>query len=198
MKKKDDAYCNFEGRIYPFSNCSSMNTSKASSSTRVIGYILHSMASGAPGLNSIAWSHACHGGNHFDSSSLNTLANFWYSQGISTFFVYCWVATASSTEVFHMMGGSPPTSHSSSRTISTHSSVERYRSTTSFLSCGLIVQSTIGRLDSSMVLCFQLKRGSYVDNQGYPRRTSSHPMCHDLDYHFLSSTHSLHCLTHVR
>jgi hypothetical protein len=176
MKKKDDAYCDFEGRIYPFSSCSSMNTSKASSSTRVIGYILHSMASGVPGLNSTAWSHVRHGGNRFDSSSLNTLANCWYSRGISTFFVYCWAVTASSTDAFRMMGGSPPTSRSSSRTISVCSSLERYRSTTSFLSCGLIVQSTIGMLDSSMVPCFQLKRGSYVDNQGYPRRTSSRPM----------------------
>jgi hypothetical protein len=176
MKKKDDAYCNFEGRIYPFSNCSSINRSSTSSSTHVIGYILHSMASGAPGLNSMAWSHARCGGNHFDSSSLNTLANFRYSWGITTFVVYCWAVTASSTEVFRIMGGSPPTSRSNSATMSVCSSVERYRTTTSHHSLGLIVRSMTGRLDSSMVPCFQLNRGSYIDNHGYPRRTSSRPM----------------------
>jgi hypothetical protein len=134
------------------------------------------MASGAPGLNSMAWSHDRLGGNHFDSSSLNILANTRYSLGISTFFVYCWAATASSTDVFRITGGSPPTSRSSSFTISVRSLVERYHSTMFFLSCGLIVWSMIGRLDSSMVPCFQLKRGSYVDSQGYPRRTSSCPM----------------------
>jgi hypothetical protein len=160
MKKKDDAYCDFEGRMYPFSSCSSMKTSKASSLIRVMGYILHSMASGAPGLNSMAWSRDHRGGNLFDSSLLNTFANFWYSFGISTCLVYCWAATARSTEVFQMTEGSPPTSRSNSATISACSSVERYRATTSFHSCGLIVRSTIGRLDSSIVPCFQLKRGS--------------------------------------
>jgi hypothetical protein len=134
------------------------------------------MASGAPGLNSMVWSHNCLGGNHFDSSSLKTLLNFLYSSGIVTFFVYCWAATASSTDVFRIIGGSPPTSRSSSATISARSSVERYLSTTSFRLFGLMVRSTIGRLDSSMVPCLQLKRGSYADRQGYPRRTSSHPM----------------------
>jgi hypothetical protein len=159
MKKKDDAYCDFEGRMYPFSSCSSMNTSNASSSVRVIGYILHSMASGAPGLNSMAWSQVRRGGNRFDSSSLNTLANFWYSCSISTFFVYCWAATARSTEAFRITEGSPPTSRSNSATMSALSSVERYRATTSLRSCGLMVRSMIGKLDSSMVPCFQLKRG---------------------------------------
>jgi hypothetical protein len=134
------------------------------------------MASGVPGLNSMAWSHDRLGGNRFNSSSLKTLLNFLYSSGIVTFFVYCWAATASSTEVFRIVGGSPPTSHSSSATISARSLVERYLSTTSFRLFGLMVRSTIRRLDSSMVPCLQLKRGLYVDSQGYPRRTSSHPM----------------------
>jgi hypothetical protein len=134
------------------------------------------MVSGVPGLNSMAWSHDRHGGNRFDSSSLKTLLNFLYSSGIVTFFVYCWAATASSTDAFRIIGGSPPTSRSSSATISARLSVERYLSTTSFQSFGLMVRSTIGRLDSSIVPCLQLKRGSYVDSQGYPSRTSSHPM----------------------
>jgi hypothetical protein len=111
-----------------------------------------------------------------DSSSLKTFANLWYSFGIITCLVYCWAATARSTDAFRMTEGSPPTSRSSSATMSARSSVERYRATTSLRSFGLIVQSTMGRLDSSIVPCLQLKRGSYVDSQGYPRRTSSHPM----------------------
>jgi hypothetical protein len=67
-------------------------------------------------------------------------------------------------------------SRSNSTTMFARSSVERYRTTMSLHSLGLIVRSMIGRLDSSMVPCFQLNRGSYVDNHGYPRRTSSHPM----------------------
>jgi hypothetical protein len=141
-----------------------------------MGYILQSIVSGIPGLKSMAWSHERHGGNCCDSSSLNTLANVLYSLGISTFFVYCWAAMASSTEVFRMVGGSPPTSHSSSATISTRSSVERYCATTSLHSSGLIMQSTMGRLDSSIMPCFQLKCGSYVESQGYPRSISSRPI----------------------
>jgi hypothetical protein len=76
------------------------------------------MVSGAPGLNSMAWLHDRLGGNRFDSSSLKTFANFWYSFGISTFLVYCWAATASSTEAFQIVGGSPPTSRSNSATMS--------------------------------------------------------------------------------
>jgi len=64
-----------------------------------MGYTLQSIASGASFLNSIAWSHAHFGGYHFDSSSLNTLANPWYSLGISTFFTYCCTLMASSVEV---------------------------------------------------------------------------------------------------
>jgi hypothetical protein len=153
-----------------------MNVSSASSSICVIGYTLQSIASGAPGLKSIVWSHVLLGRNCWDSSLLNTFANALYSLGISTFFVYCWVATASSTEVFHIAGGSPPTSCSNSATILSHSSVDKYLSTTSLLLCGLIVCSTMGRLLSSIVPCFQLKRGLYVDSQGYPRRMSSLPM----------------------
>jgi hypothetical protein len=151
MKKKDDAYCDFDGQIYPFSNCSSINMSNASSSIRVIGYTLQSMTSGAPGLKSMAWSHERLSGNRCNSSLLNTFANFWYSFGISTFFVYCWATTASSTEAFQIMGSSPPTLHSNSATMSARSSVERYRATTSLRSLGLIVRSMMGRLDSSMV-----------------------------------------------
>jgi hypothetical protein len=153
-----------------------MKTSKASSLVCVMGYILHSMASGTPGLKSMAWLHDRRGGNLFDSSSLKTFANFWYSLGIATCLVYCWAATAKSTDAFQMIEGSPPTSCSSSATMSAHSSVERYRATTSLRSFGLMVRSTIGRLDSSIVPCLQLKRGSYVDSQGYPRRTSSRPI----------------------
>jgi hypothetical protein len=134
------------------------------------------MASGAPGLNSMVWSHDRLGGNHFDSSSLNTLANALYSFGISTFFVYCWAATASSTKVFWIVDGSPPTSRSNSVTISARSSVDRYRAITSRRLRGSMVWSMMGRFDSSIVPCFQLKRGSYVESQGYPRSTSSRPM----------------------
>jgi hypothetical protein len=158
--KKDDAYCDFEGRMYPFSSCSSMKTSKAWSSIRVMGYILHLMASSAPGLNSMAWSHDRRGGNLFDSSSLKTFAKFWYSFRISTCLVYCWAATARSTKAFRMTEGSPPTSRSNSATMSARSSVERYQAMMSLHLCGLMVRSMTGRLDSSIVPCFQLKRGS--------------------------------------
>jgi hypothetical protein len=134
------------------------------------------MASGAPGLNSMAWSQGRLGGNHFDSSSLKTFTNFWYSFRISTFLVYCWAATASSTEAFRIVGGSPPMSRSNSATMFACSSVERYQATMSLLSFGLMVRSMTGRLDSSIVPCLQLNRGSYVDSHGYPRSTSSRPM----------------------
>src|ERR1700761_4672009 len=57
------------------------------------------MASGAPFLNSLMWSHGREGGHRWDSSSLNTLANFWYCGGISTFLVYCPAWIARSVEV---------------------------------------------------------------------------------------------------
>src|SRR6266702_6278068 len=85
--------------MYPFSSSSVRNFCTASSSTRFIGYTLQSTASGASFLNSIAWSQALFGGYHFDSSSLNTLANCRYSAGTSTFFVYCCALIASSVEV---------------------------------------------------------------------------------------------------
>jgi hypothetical protein len=107
------------------------------------------------------------------------LTHLWLSSKnptVSGEHIYCWAAIASLTKVFHIVGGSPPTVHSNSATILSLSSVDRYLSTTSFLSCGLIICNTMGRLLSSIVPCFQLKRGSYVDSQGYPRRTSSLPM----------------------
>src|ERR1700761_8031170 len=89
MKKKDNAYCDLEGCMYPFTNCSSRNSFNASSSNRDIGYTLQLIASGAPFLNSIIWSQGCEGGKHCDSFSLKTFANCWYCGGISTFLVYC-------------------------------------------------------------------------------------------------------------
>src|SRR6266702_3890154 len=85
--------------MYPFSNSSFRNFCTASSSTRFMGYTLQSTASGASFLNLIAWSQALLGGYRFESSSLNTLANCWYSVGTSTFFVHCCALMASSVEV---------------------------------------------------------------------------------------------------
>src|SRR6266702_8320932 len=99
MKKNDDAYGDFDSRIYPFSSSSWRNFHTASSSTQFIRYTLQSIASGASFLNSMAWSQARFGGYRFDSSSLNTLANLWYSLGISAFCVYCCALIASSVEV---------------------------------------------------------------------------------------------------
>ena len=69
----------------PLASCSSMNSSNASSSVRVMGYTLQSMASGAPLLKSIAWSQGREGGNLCTSSSLNTEAYLLYTSGSSTF-----------------------------------------------------------------------------------------------------------------
>jgi hypothetical protein len=54
-----------------------------------MGYILQSIAFGASGLSSIAWSHGQDDGNRLEASSLNTLACRWYSSGTSTALVYC-------------------------------------------------------------------------------------------------------------
>ena len=53
MKKKEEVYGDIEGTIYPFSSCSSIQTSSVASSSQVIGYTLQLMESGAPGLRVI-------------------------------------------------------------------------------------------------------------------------------------------------
>src|SRR5580693_10139446 len=78
-----------EGRMYPFANCSSKNTSRASSSVLVMGYTLQLMASGASFLRVMAWSQVLLGGKHCDSSLLNTDAKRWYSGGSVTSFFDC-------------------------------------------------------------------------------------------------------------
>jgi hypothetical protein len=65
---------------------------------------------------------------------------------------------------------------------------------TSLRSFGLIVQSTIGRFDSSIIPCFQLKRGSYVESQGYPRSTSS---VSDEEPHFFSFSSCRYCKVEI-
>ena len=89
MKKNDEAYGDIEGSIYPFSSCSSIHVSSASSSSHVMGYTLQEMELGASGLRVMAWSKSLDGGKRCDSSSLNTLANCRYSLGILAAFVYC-------------------------------------------------------------------------------------------------------------
>src|SRR6266571_6229500 len=81
MKKNGDAYGDFEGRIYPFWSCSSINSLNDSSSPLAIGYILQSNAFGASGRSSIAWSHGLAGGNLCDSFSLKVRACLRYSSG---------------------------------------------------------------------------------------------------------------------
>ena len=63
MKKKGEAYGDFDFEMYPFSNCSLMKFLSASSSVSVVGYTLQSIAFGAPSFSSIAWSHGLDGGN---------------------------------------------------------------------------------------------------------------------------------------
>src|SRR6266571_8401519 len=81
MKKNGDAYGDFDGRIYPFSSCSLMNSRSESSSPLAIGYILQLNDLGASGRSSMAWSHGLSGGNRWDSFSLNVRACRRYSSG---------------------------------------------------------------------------------------------------------------------
>ena len=70
--------------MYPLASCLSMNLSNASSSVRVMGHTLQSMASGVLSLKLIAWSQVRDGGNHCASSSLNTEAYLLYTGRSST------------------------------------------------------------------------------------------------------------------
>ena len=87
MKKKGDAYGDFDGRMYPFTYCSRMNSSSALSSAGVIGYTLHGISSGASGLRSMVWSQGLDGGNLCDASSLNNLLKQSYTAGSLVFFL---------------------------------------------------------------------------------------------------------------
>src|SRR6266702_8829207 len=81
MKKNGDTYGDFEGLIYPFLSCLSMNSLSESSSPLAMGYTLQSKAFGVSGKSSIAWSHGLGGGKRCDSFSLNVRVCRRYSSG---------------------------------------------------------------------------------------------------------------------
>lgn len=145
--------------MYPFSTCSSMNSSSAVSSVLVMGYILQSMMSGTPFLKSMAWSQLRFGGNLFASSSLNAFAKRWYSCGMLTSLTYYLASIASSTADHR-----PCTCSSRVVTICSFVSVVNIRDTlsspsssfssrasTALLSFGLTDHSTMGSCFSSIV-----------------------------------------------
>ena len=99
MKKKEEAYWDFECRIYPFFSCSVRNSFSALSSFWDIRYTLQSIASGVLFLSSIMWSQGREGGKQNDSCSLNTFANSLYWDGSLTAFVCCPACMARSMKV---------------------------------------------------------------------------------------------------
>src|SRR6266702_4338983 len=129
-----------------------------------MGYTLQSIASGASFLNSIAWSQALLGGYRFESSSLNTLANCWYSAGTSTFLMYCCAWMASSVEVVAQTCWS--------------CCIPRICAITgSFPGIeGFTDQRVTGSSFSSMTPYFHVNFGSNAAIQGYPSIMSSFPM----------------------
>src|SRR6202453_2283842 len=99
MKKNEDAYCDFDGRIYPLASCSSRNSLSALSSCCAMGYILQSTVSGVFGLSSIAWSHGRDGGNLCDASSLKRRLNEEYSAGTTAFSCCLFACMSRSVEI---------------------------------------------------------------------------------------------------
>src|SRR6202453_4110507 len=152
MKKNEDAYCDFDGRIYPLANCSSRNSSSALSSCCAIGYTLQSTVSGVFVLSSIAWSQGRDGGNLWDASSLNRWLNEEYSAGTSVFSC-CFLACMSrSVEIPRIVQ-----SCSNSCTIRVFSSSVWVVAITGNcgIHLGLIELITIGRIFSLMVAVLQ-------------------------------------------
>ena len=135
---------------------------------------LQFMASGAPSLCSMAWSHGLDGGNQWDSSLLNTFECLWYLSGTFTSCWYWWASCASLVEM-------EKHSSSSSSTICAFSWVDvgstMVREIVVLVS--LVSQfsdlTITSRCSVSMVLLAQLKPGSNMANQGYPRIRSSCP-----------------------
>src|SRR5579863_8128636 len=82
MKKKDAVYGLFDGRIVFLCKCSLTNLRSSSSSGWDSRINLAGRALGAPGFNSMAWSHNLAGGNSCDAVSLKTLAYLRYGVGI--------------------------------------------------------------------------------------------------------------------
>src|SRR6266702_7729330 len=143
MKKNGEAYGDFDGRMYPFSSCSLMNSHSESSSPLAMGYILQSNDLGASGSNSIAWSHVLAGGNLCDSFSLNVRACWRYSSGTicsKVFFVgsMAFCANSDAVVVLH----SEAYGSSCCSTISSHSSL--VVSAAACTSSGLLLDMTTG------------------------------------------------------
>src|SRR6266702_1644908 len=129
-----------------------------------IRYTLQSIASGASFLNLMAWSQACFGGYCFDSSLLNTLANWRYSVGTSTFFVNCCALMASSVEVVaHVLQLSCDPL--------TRAIIGSFPGRK-----GLTDRRIIGSSFSLITPFFHVNWGSNAAIHGYPSMTSSFPM----------------------
>ncbi len=174
MKKKGDEYGDFDGLMYPFSNYSLMNSHSESSSPLAIGYILQSMAFGAFGNSSMAWSHVLSSGNRCDSFSLKVLACLQYSSGticLKVFFVLsiAFWASSDAVVVFRSMAYGPPLVWF----ILSHSSLVIVADI--WASSGLRLDITTGWHVLSKVASFQWMMGSNAVSQGYPRITLSFP-----------------------
>jgi hypothetical protein len=62
--------------------CSFMKDRSSTSSACDNGISFPGSAAGAPGFNSMAWSHSRDGGNSCEASSENTLEYIWYGSGM--------------------------------------------------------------------------------------------------------------------
>src|SRR5271168_939465 len=92
-KKKGEAMGDFEGRMYPFSSCSSIHLLSSSSSAGDSGYVLQPFGVKS-GLRSMAWSHFFLVGIRREAFSSNNLRYLWYRTGtiFSKDFGGCFVA----------------------------------------------------------------------------------------------------------
>src|SRR5713101_10151827 len=71
-KKKGEAKGDFEGQMYPLLSISFKNTSRATCSSGLSGYILQLLEGPIPSFRSMAWSYFRQGGRSWEACSSNT------------------------------------------------------------------------------------------------------------------------------
>src|SRR6266404_7230765 len=173
------------------------------------------MTSGVPGLSSMVWSHGHFGGNHWATSSLNTLACCWYFSGTLILVVYCSACHARSVEMELIMTSS--VKMSTIRCFASSDTVLPIRVLAIVGFCSTFTrridgrrtsvyqlgdQMTIGSMLVSTVASFHENCGSNVASQGYPKIMSSTPRSVTKNRIFFScplvfTSRSMKCVSHL-
>src|SRR6266404_8109186 len=151
-KKKFAAYGLHDSRIVPCVRCSCTNLWTSSISFWLRGRSRPGIVVGAPGSNSIAWSHIVCFGSRCDCSSLNTLSCLAYSFGREVFVILMMVGV-----VLHR--------RSCSRWMGLGWLIDRGKNR-AFAALGAL--RTIGSCVWSIHPLFQSIFGCVATNQGYP------------------------------